>query len=38
MEPPPQQPRNNKPGKKNKNVNDPNQRKISDMWAKVVKK
>ena len=28
----------NKPGKKNKNVNDPNQRKISDMWAKVVKK
>ena len=27
-----------KPGKKNKNVNDPNQRKISDMWAKVVKK
>jgi len=27
-----------KPGKKNKNVIDPNQRKISDMWAKVVKK
>ncbi len=27
-----------KPGKKNKNVNDPNQRKISDMWAKIVKK